>query len=1249
MSNLAASIEWNGTERYDVRRCIGRGGTGVVYEVFDRERGQLVAAKTLQRSDPRGLYLFKQEFRTLAEVRHPNLVRFYEFVQRDGAEVFFTMELVDGVDFVSHARGIRALAWTAEASCERIAARTPAQGGYLSSEDVVAAAPAAGSVDPRRLRRMLLQLADAVCAVHEAGKLHRDIKPSNVLVTADDRVVLLDFGVSTELARPTATSCGAFIGTPAYVAPEQVGGDTVLAASDWYGVGVMLYEILAGRPPFEGSVDEVLNAKLNEDPPPPSQWSTDVPADLDDLCMALMNRDPRKRPDGAEVARRLGAVRNSAPPPRGGVEDRGAFIGRAAQYRVLSQAFEATRRGELVVVRVGGEAGMGKSALVERFLRDLEGRAGALVLRGRAYEREAVPYKAFDGVVDDLSAHLLALDEAGEPLDLPVDIDALAHLFPVLRDVPGIPAAAAQRVSDPRSVRGRAFAAHRELLASLAGRAPLVVFLDDVHRGDVDSATLLLDLMRPPAPAPILVVMTSRDGDADGSPFLRELRDRMPAGVAVRDVVVGPLDPQDAKSLARALLDGNDPRLKGVARAIARESRGSPFLIEELARSNRGQRSAEGATLPIVSLDEMVGERVDKLPEDARAVLRAVAVGGRPMPIAVVSAASGVASAEETIALLVSRRFARTGLRSRREIVEMSHDRIRETVVAQLDGDVLRATHRSLAEVLADAPGIDAEEVSEHWMGAGDVARAAHFAEKGADQAAAALAFDRAARLYRRTMDLSSPSSPDELRCRVRLAEALKYAGRSEESARTYLEAAEGSAPEQRIELRREAAHQLLGGGHLDKARDVLRDVLAAVGMRTPRSPWSALLWLVLYRFWLGIIGVRLRVLPEERVPPSRRLRIDAIYTVVGGFAIIDPMVSACMQARHMIEALRGADAYRLLRATAVELAHSLSRGAKESRRDRALFAAVESLSGRVGPQAVLVCDRVRSLTAFQRGRWPEARRLQEKLEALPYGVVGMATVRLYGVYTDYYMGEVRRAFERGRALLAQAEALGDLFTIVNLRTSNFAMARLADDDPAAAREMIGAAVTRWQQSGYSVQHWQAVAHEIYVDLYVDDAAGAHRRMQEAWRNLKRSLLLRGVAIRIPARFILATAAIASVTGSRSPEGERRIAEARRQARRLAAEAEPWGSVAASLVEAAADNAVGNREGAIANLRVAIAGAEAMRTVVYVRPARHRLGLLLGGEEGRRMTAEVVAECAAEGIRDPERWMQMHLPGKWRS
>ena len=159
---------------------------GVVYEVHDRVRNEVVALKTLLRARPADIYRLKREFRSLADVAHPNLVSLYELIV-DDADCFFTMELVHGVNLVEYVRG----------------SRRPRRSA------------------PSALRHVFRQLVEGIGALHRKGKLHRDIKPSNILVTPDGRVVILDFGLASDVVPDDAAVGESLAGTPAYLAPER--------------------------------------------------------------------------------------------------------------------------------------------------------------------------------------------------------------------------------------------------------------------------------------------------------------------------------------------------------------------------------------------------------------------------------------------------------------------------------------------------------------------------------------------------------------------------------------------------------------------------------------------------------------------------------------------------------------------------------------------------------------------------------------------------------------------------------------------------------------------------------------------------------------------------------------------------------------------------------------------------------------------------------------------------------------------
>src|SRR5262249_27895029 len=206
---------------------------------------------------------------------------------------------------------------------------------------------------------------------------------------------------------------------------------------------------------------------------------------------------------------------------------------------------------------------------------------------------------------------------------LPGHVLGLARLFPVLRRVGAVAEAPrpAAEAPDPHELRKRAFAAVRELLARLADRTTLVVYIDDLQWGDADSAALLADLMRPPDPPPLLLLCCYRSEDAETSPLLRELLvDDATGGVDVRSISVGPLASAEARDLAMNLLGRDAPVTRALAERVARESGGSPFFVDELVRHLQAGEELEARTSAErgVSLEAGLRARLLLLPPHAR-------------------------------------------------------------------------------------------------------------------------------------------------------------------------------------------------------------------------------------------------------------------------------------------------------------------------------------------------------------------------------------------------------------------------------------------------------------------------------------------------------------------------------------------------------------------------------------------------------------------------------------------------------
>jgi hypothetical protein len=1239
-------------------RRIGEGGMGAVYEVADRENGRRLAVKTLLNFSPGALYRFKQEFRLLADVRHRNLVRLHELVVSDNSRAYFTMELVPGTDFIRYVRPNSVVSdrpTELDASTGRERGSVPPGGTRRGAEPVV-------SADVDKLRFALRQLVDGLRALHAAGKVHRDVKPSNVLVTPEGRVVLLDFGVATQLARVRSRveEEQEIVGTSRYMAPEQGAREEVTAAADWYSVGVMLYESLVGRPPFPGSGASVLTLKATTRPVAPSERVRGVPTDLEALCMELLDPDPAMRPNASEILRRLGGTRNSrssAPPARPVAAP--VLVGRETHLRALRAAFDASLSGRSVTVRVRGGSGMGKSAVVSHFVDLLSERGEAVVLRGRAYERESVPYKAVDGIVDSLTRHLMRLEDTERPLAIPPDIGSLARIFPVLRRARSVADVTEGPAGDPQRLRHRAFAALRELLRVVASRSPAVIYVDDAQWGDADSAALFRELVRPPSAPPSLIIMTYRDTEAEASPFLAEIIARWPEGAEVRDVAVGPLEREESRRLAQALLGaGDDVALQKTVDAIAREGGGSPFLIEELARSATGRplrHLASGPTLATLTLDQMVNERLEALPIEARRLVEIVAVAARRLPIALARDAASVdESADDVIGLLSARRFVRVGLHDGHEVVEAIHDRIRETIAARLSPDAVRAHHGRLARVLEATPDADPEALALHLRNAGDDERAAQYAERAADQAVSKLAFDQAARLLRLAMETIPASSADGRRLRVRLGEVLEWAGLGAQAAQVYLEAAESASTLRRAELERSAAEQLLTCGRIDEGTAVLHRVLAAAGLRAPRSALSAIFWLVVYRIWASLIGFRFKERDGDDVSRLDRLRLDTLYSAAMGFGLVDVLLGACIQRRYFLMALRVGDRLHVLRAALILALQHANLGGPESAHERSVRRLAQRLTEETdGNDDRAFFHGTRGVGLYLRGRWKEAFEvLDSAYSKYPNKRAGwQSNANLFGVYALLTIGHIPEVLVRRARLLQEAEQRGDLYVAVNLKLSSPKIISLAEDDPEEALRATREALSQWSQRTYLLQHWQAMLTDCDALTYGGDPEAGYARVLQDMKALSRSYLLKGQLVRSFTAEVRGRHALASVVSSKVTPALRaaRLREARRMARQLEREKMPYTTVFACELRAGIASLSGDRARAADLLRVVIQLADENHMMLRASVARYHLGRLLEGEAGRQLVRRAHDEMAVVGVRAPERFAALIAPGAYGS
>ncbi len=1215
------------SNRFHVVRQLGEGGMGVVYEVDDIRRQQRVALKTFHSHGSDALYSFKREFRTLADLSHPNLIQLYDLVI-DGDDAFFTMELVNGGEILAYCRNHD----TAVAEAER--PTIPQTLGV--------------AFDEARVRSCLVQLARGLDALHSANKLHRDIKPSNVIVTRKGRVVLLDFGLARDIEGSRGeTLTGHVVGTPQYMSPEQAGAEQRLGpASDWYSVGVLLYEMLTGVLPFNGAPLKILVDKQHVDAKRPRDLVHGIPRDLDDLCVALLSRDPSARPLAEHVLRVLGEPVESEPERPSTMRSARAvaLTGRDDELATLEAAFGrlAQRQASAVVIR--SRSGMGKSTLVREFIKRVDQRGEPLVvLEGRCYEREEIPYKAIDSLIDGFSQYWRQLprDRAAELL--PRDAAYLPRLFPVLGRVPAV--ADAPRlpdIPDPQELQRRAFGALRELLHRLSDRARVVLFVDDMQWVDADTVRLLADVLRPPDAPAVMLVVAAR---AQGGGLLESLLERL--DISIDRMELGPLCSADARRLAEQLLPNSDA---AAVATVADESEGNPFFLGELARY---LQSVDGVEARDVRLDNVLAKRIATLSPVARELLELVSLAGQPISREVIGRAAGLSFdelARETRALRAASFVRGAGGRASDQLSSY-HDRIREVVVADTPASRAPGHHRRLALSLAEFGGGD-ERLAFHWNAAGEPARAAHHAQLAAQDAAGRLDFDRAAELFRIALDLGDQTGEPRRALQLALADALSLAGRSAEAASAYTAAVALSDGNQRLDIRRRAAEELLRGGYFAEGLDAIRGVLGEIDQKLSSTPRHALAALLLRRGWLKLRGWRYRERQASSIAPDDLTRVDIFWSAASGLGMVHHLRGHEYQSRHMLAALRAGEPARLAKAFALEAAYQ----AGQAKRTLAysLLDRARRLAERSDDQYTLSLLRaVEGLISFYADSdWQAAYTALNEAETMVrtrHSSAGWEsdTMQYFLCLTLYYRGQLRELCRRVPGYLREAERRGDRFAEVGLR-STFNFVSLIRDDAAAAQRDIDYAESSWGETGegFVSQHVQMLVAKCQLAMYTDDGEKALDLMTAAEQPMRKSLLLRAPWVRVTVDFLHGRVLLAAARQLPADSARRAklIARAAKLAKRGVRSPLPLGAAYGHLLAASVASLMGAEQACADSLDTAIASLDAIDTNLLAQLARRRLGQLRGDSAMIEAADDWLRE---QGIVKPMRWAQMMLP--WAS
>jgi hypothetical protein len=941
-----------------------------------------------------------------------------------------------------------------------------------------------------------------------------------------------------------------------------------------------------------------------------------------------------------------------------GAARKAGLVGRTGERAALDHAFAEAAGGRPTSAYLRGVSGAGKTTLGQRFLADLADRGDGVVLAGRCYEHESVPFKAFDSLIDALTDHLLTQPpEEVAPL-LGAHTGELARLFPVLERIPLVKEAArvyAARLATSVNAAGiehesrrRAFAALKRLLYALALRRP----------GGPGDRRPALDRRRQRAPARRAARPAGHAAAAGPGGLPQRLAGLAggAAGARADPAARGPRPERDPgrcsgrsrrptrEALARGLLQAANLRAtQPWAASLAAESGGNAFLI---SASRSSHLSREPGTLTAArreggSLDGMLAARLTRLDPGAQALLELIAVAGQPVPAELLAAAQGrPPGLNAWLGELHAERLIFLGQRGRERSVECAHDRLREVVVRSA-ADRVPGLHRRLADTAVALGRDDPEFLARHLHAAGDLDAAALHAVRAALAAAGALAFDRAAELYR----LALRCTPGSWTLIESCADANVNAGRCSEAAPLYFKAAGLAPASERFGLWQKSCEQFFVGGETEHAIEVLRALLFDLGLDYPDTSE------VIHRQFLAMMGALAR---REEGPPLgpapvvSAVAVDTLWAASKGFLVHSPVRGAYFAAASAQLAERLNDEGRVARGLTA-LAGVTTREQEPHILD-ALRARVDAyIAATEDPYVIGFTSIMDGIVASIGNKWSRA------LHDLEFGSEHLRR-HCTGVFWESSMsmlmvmslletrGELRSISDRNALLSQQAKETGNAMTEF-VAAYYSALMLIAADAIAPARDLVRKATEIGLSQELPAVHLRTLMIEVSCDLYEGDVVGAWSRVERAWIYNEQSRVLYARSQRTNASGLRGQVALALARTVKGEEKIRLLTIADGERRALESIGTPQARALAALFKVL--STVATRPTAtsvVARMQTAIAAFEAADMSLHAACLSYRLGEWTGGDKGAAMIARSEAFMRLQTIVRPQQWVAMVTP-----
>ncbi|MBI5806158.1 tetratricopeptide repeat protein [candidate division TA06 bacterium] len=722
--------------KYQVLEFLGEGSTSQVYKAVDLAGGQTVALKLFLK-DFINIDLVCQEFRLLAELRHPNLAAVHGYENFQG-ECLYVMEYVSGPDILCRSRD-------------------------LSLEEK---------------GRKLIDLCHALEYIHSRNIVHLDLKPSNLLLDGKDAVKLLDFG----LAQSGACFPLKISGTPFYISPEVISGQSPDGRADLYSLGVLMYQIFTGVLPFEASsLRELVKKHLYQPPQPPQLYNAVLSERLQSLILKLLSKDPNDRPAGAgEVAAELARIIKQSPgvspdflPPPFVFNSR--LVGRDKEMAELRQAAQNAISGQGSTVFISGETGIGRTKLLTEFSLEVQ-LLECQVLWARCYQPDTAAY--------DLAAQLLTqvlpLAQNFCPQALSEFGPKLAEIAPGFRSLPevsSLPVPAALPAPEQKLRLLDAVAGFIIKTLEAGPSRATVIMLESIHWIDRESLEAISHLMRNISRSSILVAGSFRNDDLAPGHHLPAAIESLIAENLAEQLFLKRLSLPEVSELIRNIFPGIQNPGPLISR-IHSETGGNPLLIEEAVRylldSGVIQRRhghwlisgpADGRLSLPDDLDKTFKVKLGKLSSDQLLLIQSLAVMGRPATARQISVMTeqDICQTGKDLLYLKSQSLLAVLREEKGEpLYGLHHSKITSEICRSAPPELLSRLHRAAARILEQQENHSLQELSalsRHWEEAGEPGKARKFHLLAGD-GLAEFSKQQAIEHYRQAIELS-PSRQD--------------------------------------------------------------------------------------------------------------------------------------------------------------------------------------------------------------------------------------------------------------------------------------------------------------------------------------------------------------------------------------------------------------------------------------------------------------------------------------------------------